>query len=396
MHPARTLVVAVAAVCAASGVTGGQQERVDFRADVELVLLHVAVIDPGGGDVPPLTAEDFTIYDDGARQQIELFLTPTDAPLDVGLILDSSASMRPVERVAHRAATTFLRKLDIDDCAYVLPFADVTHAGLWGRSADPDLHGFIDRIRSAGGTALYDAVLEGLAVLEGADSEELMARAAGGEDELQQPVNGATTKQGGEPEPPQQQDPPTTAAPPQPQQGVGPPVDLPPPKLPSLTRGVGEAIRDLDLHTPPPVRSCGDPLPTSSAANARRRALVVLSDGADEDSEATFYEALAAARAASVPVFAVALGYANEDPGSKARLAELARATGGRLIENVAPGRLSEAYAEVVTLLRSYYLIGYDPRSSPERSVASGRWHEVEVDLRRPNFEPLVRPGYYR
>jgi len=123
----------------------------------------------------------------------------------------------------------------------------------------------------------------------------------------------------------------------------------------------------------------------------------LLSDGADMDSDAGFYDALGAARAASVPVFPVAMGYANSEPGLADQLAELARATGGHLIQNTRQGELAAAYDEVVSLLRSYYLIGYDPGN--ELAAGDGarpRWYDVRVELRRPNFEPLVRPGYYR
>ena len=70
------------------------------------------------------------------------------------------------------------------------------------------------------------------------------------------------------------------------------------------------------------------------------------------------------------------------------------------MVQNGKPGELGESYDQVVTLLRSYYLIGYDPDrlGSPEQTPSGGRprWHDVTVALRRPNFEPLVRPGYYR
>jgi hypothetical protein len=136
----------------------------------------------------------------------------------------------------------------------------------------------------------------------------------------------------------------------------------------------------------------------------------VLSDGADENSRASFAQVLTAARATSVPVFPLALGYANEDVSLKSRLTELARATGGRLIESAGPDALQASYGEIVKLLRSSYLLGYYPSAAggqapPEgrsvgqsaEGVAMGlRWHEVSVVLRRPNFRALVRPGYYR
>ena len=397
---ARTLIFVLATLCAGSSLAWGQQERVDFSASVELVLLHVAVVDPQGRHIPPLTVEDFKVFDDDVEQGIELFLAPTDAPVDIALVLDSSASMASVERPARRAALAFVRRLDIDDCVFALPFRNVVGPGQWGRSADPQLHGFIDRIRPGGGTSLYDALLKGLSMLELTPGKALVELAnearSGGEggessaaDEVStDPESGPTAPSGQ-----QRRD----------RNRNGGQLDLPPPRVPSLRSQAGAAIRDLDLSTPAPIRGCGEPLPPGAVAdrtNTRRKALVVLSDGADLDSTATFYDALGAARAASVPVFPVAFGFATDDPALKSRLGELARATGGRMIENTAPERLAEAYDDVVTLLRSFYLIGYDPGpgGEAEGTLASGRarWHDVRVELRRPNFETLVRPGYYR
>lgn len=391
---ARRLVCLLALVCAGSGIAWGQQREANFYADVQRVLLHVAVIDSRGGEVPPLTVEDFTVYEDGTKQEIELFVTPTDASLDVAMVLDSSASMKPVEASARRAAITFLSKLAPDDCVYVLPFSDTSGPGRWGRSGDPELRRFIGSIRAAGGTALHDAVLAGLAQLERANANELveLANQADGRPADEDPRLERT--------PAPQED---TVVPAESRLPQRAPTIVLPPRRTSLLRQVNDAIRGLDLYTPLPVRGCGEPLPegaATTASNARRKALILLSDGADMNSKASFYDALGAARAASIPVFPVAMGYANDEPRLKDDLAELARATGGRMIENTGPGELGDSYDEVVALLRSYYLIGYDPRpvSTGEGAAAGGspRWHDVRVDLRRPNFESLVRPGYYR
>jgi len=387
----RTIACVMGFLCAGSVAALGQQQEVDFRADVELVLLHVAVIDPRGGHIPPLTPDDFAIYDDGVKQTIELFATPSDAPLDVGMVLDFSGSMAPVEIAARRAAVTFLTRMSPDDCVYALPFSDVIETGRWAKAADPELRLFINSVVASGGTSLYDALLAGLAALERAESEDLVGRAAAAEQRQAEAVA-----------PPEEVEERTEVKPPA-EQNVTvaegrPSIELPP-RRPSLLRDVGSVVRDLDLHTPPPIRGCGESVPAGArtdASNARRKALVVLSDGADMDSSASFYEALRAARAASVPVFPVAMGYAFDDPKLMANLEELARATGGRLVENTRPGRLGEAYDEVVTLLRSYYLIGYDPGFAGEVPGDRPRWHDIRVELRRPNFEPLVRPGYYR
>lgn len=396
----------MAAACALAILGGGPatlraQQEAGFRASVNRVLLHVAVIDPRGGEVPILTAEDFTVYDDNEQQAIDLFVTPTDAPLDVALVLDSSASMKPVEVTARRAALTLLNKLSLDDCIFALPFSDTTGPGRWGRSGDPQLRGFVGAIKPAGGTAMHDALLAGLAELERANANDLVDIAAEAEEETLPDDDSVDademmeTAAGGPPVADSEGGATSSA-----QGASSKTAPVLPPRRTSLFDQVDDAIRGLDLSLPAPVQDCGEALPPgvrTDPSNARRKALILLSDGADMDSDAGFYDALGAARAASVPVFPVAMGYANSEPGLADQLAELARATGGRLIQNTRQGELAAAYDEVVTLLRSYYLIGYDPGS--QLAVGNNgrpRWHDVRVALRRPNFEPLVRPGYYR
>lgn len=395
----RTLAVAfaVALLCSGSGIAAGQQRpqrEANFRAEVGQVVLHVAVIDPRGSEIPPLTVDDFTVYDDGVEQDIDLFVTPSDAPIDVAMVLDSSSSMKPVETSARRAAITFLNRMALDDCIYVLPFSDSSGPGRWGRSGDPDLRAFIGSIRASGGTALNDAVLDGLAELERANANELVRVANEAEGNIEEEGDPAAAPSAATGDGRRAPDP--GAA----EQDTGDGDIVLPPRRTSLLEKVDNAVRGLDLTAPAPTRGCGEPLPPgtqTTAANARRKALLLLSDGADMDSESGFYDALGAARAASVPVFPVAMGYAYSEPDLLEHLAELARATGGRMIENTRPGELGESYDQVVTLLRSYYLIGYDPGiSGAHPDGGRARWHDVRVELRRPNFEALVRPGYYR
>lgn len=382
-----------------------QQQVPGFRADVDMVLLNVAVINTKDGDVPPLSDDDFRVYDDGVAQEIVQFLSPRDAPLDVGLILDSSTSMTPVASTARRAALTFLGLLEADDCAYVLPFTDFVGRGRWGKAGDPTLWSYIQRITVGGGTSLYDAVLAGLAELERTAVDELATRAT--DEKVAAADQGRPAAS-----PTQASDLPSSGKPP----AAGPRTSHPAEGGRSLSNQVDTVVFDVTQQSSRPVAGkCGAPLPIpdpGDPGSVRRRALVVLSDGADENSETGFDAGLAVARIASVPVFTVALGYANEDPKLKARLSLLSRATGGRVIESFSPDKLRESYTNVVALLRSSYLLGYYPRTAPVAAqygkakkrlpAPQGvhpkglRWHEVRVELRRPNFKPLVRPGYYR
>jgi hypothetical protein len=386
-----------------------QEQGAVYRANVDMVLLNVAVIDPGGTAVPELERDDFTVYDNGVKQEILQFLTPDDSALDIGLVLDSSTSMTPVATRTRRAALTFLSTLDADDCVYVLPFTEEVNAGRWGRAGDPVLWSYIDNIVPSGGTSLYDALMGGIAVLERAETEELIALGMRTREETQSEEETSDPAQPGDP-----------AAISGDRRSTAGSGALDPEAAASetarrrpISSQLGSAVFDVASEADAGSERCGGPLPIpdpSDPRSARRRALVVLSDGADENSRASFAQVLTAARATSVPVFPVALGYANEDQALKARLNELARATGGRLVESASPDSLQASYAEIVEVLRSSYLLGYYPAPATDQpavarrasaQVAEGealglRWHEVRVVLRRPNFRALVRPGYYR
>ena len=170
-----------------------------------------------------------------------------------------------------------------------------------------------------------------------------------------------------------------------------------------ISSQLGAAVFDVASESEAASERCGGPLPIpdpSDPRSARRRALVVLSDGADENSRASFAQVLTAARATSVPVFPLALGYANEDQTLKSRLAELARATGGRLIESAGPDALQASYGEIVELLRSSYLLGYYPSAAgsqvpPDRrsagQIEEGHFNDIRLDC-----EPLVRVLWFR
>ncbi len=407
--PSATLLAAL--ICSASVAPNllAQQQGAVYRADVDMVLLNVAVIDPGGLEVPVLEKDDFSVYDNGIRQEIVQFLTPDDSALDIALLLDSRTSMTPVATRARRSALTFLSTLDVEDCVYVLPFTEDVDSGRWGRAGDPVLWSYIENIVPSGGTSLYDALLGGIAVLERAETEELIALG------MRPQSEGRDERDASDDEPPVASDSILeergrgTGATSQDSENA----TLGAPQRRPISSQLGAAVFEVASETEAVSQRCGGPLPVpdpSDPRSARRRALVVLSDGADENSRASFAQVLTAARATSVPVFPLALGYANEDRSLKARLGELARATGGRLIESASPDALQASYGEIVELLRSSYLLGYYPSAAgsqalPERRLAEQisegaamglRWHEVRVVLRRPNFRALVRPGYYR
>ena len=160
------------AACAALGASalaqasrppqgGGQREGTaqapSFRAGVELVSLNVTVTDGASRYLTDLQAEDFSVFEDGIKQDVTFF-SRTNVPIALALLLDTSASMEPKLPVAQEAATGFARRLRPQDLAEVIGFdsrVDVLQP-FTGDAAQ--LQQAIRRTSAGGSTSLYNAI----------------------------------------------------------------------------------------------------------------------------------------------------------------------------------------------------------------------------------------------
>jgi len=132
---------------------------------VDVVVLHATVLDRKGVLVSDLVQDDFRVFEDGIRQEIECF-SHEDIPVTVGLIVDNSGTMRPRRPEVIAAALAFARSSNPEDQMFVVHFNENVSFGL------PDNMPFTDQVAQLeialsgttadGMTALYDAVAAGL------------------------------------------------------------------------------------------------------------------------------------------------------------------------------------------------------------------------------------------
>ena len=128
-----------------------------FRAGIDLVVLSVTAMGPGGKYVSDLTADDFTVLEDGKRQTISLF-ERANPPLAVSILLDSSTSMIRELPLAQKAASDFATRLRPGDVAQVVDF-DRRVQVLQPFTADGDaLRRAIYRVEARGSTSMYNAI----------------------------------------------------------------------------------------------------------------------------------------------------------------------------------------------------------------------------------------------
>jgi len=131
------------------------QERV-FRAGASLVALNVTVSD-GKHLVPGLGQNDFAIYEDGVLQHVQFFES-TEVPIDLIILIDTSASMSDKMEVVHEAATGFVKTLRDRDHGAVVTFGDnvnISQALTADRSV---LEQAIRKAQAHGSTALNNAL----------------------------------------------------------------------------------------------------------------------------------------------------------------------------------------------------------------------------------------------
>jgi len=154
----------IAVFCAFAATLLGQSEpkaSTAFRADSTLVLVPVSVTDPSNRYVLGLDKEDFRIFEDDVEQKVTHF-SNEDAPLSIGLLVDTSGSMGAKLDTSRRAVVEFLKTLNAADEALLVEFSDQADLAVaWTGEA-----GVIERkmasATSGGLTAMLDAVHIGL------------------------------------------------------------------------------------------------------------------------------------------------------------------------------------------------------------------------------------------
>src|SRR5712692_13762 len=143
-----------------------QDEPVRLKSD--LVTVTASVADSSGRAIKSLKAEDFVIYEDGAKQRVAHFAA-TEEPFTLLLLLDLSGSTRDDIALMKHAARNFLGELRFDDRVGVIVFS--REVEMIAEFTDPraGVATAIDRIATADGeegyrfssntgTSFYDAL----------------------------------------------------------------------------------------------------------------------------------------------------------------------------------------------------------------------------------------------
>ena len=277
-------------------------EKADFRigVDVDLVDLIFTATDKHGRFIKDLKKDDLRLLDEGKPPvRIEAFESETGLPLRVGLLIDSSNSIRDRFRFEQDAAVEFLHQVvrHSADQAFVIGFdslSDLTQD--YTDNTDALARG-VRVLRPGGGTALHDAVYL-----------------------------------------------------------------------------ASEKLSNTAVHGP------------------SRRAIILLSDGDDNQSRHTREEAIQAALKADVIIYVISTNISGSDKKGDKVLMRYADQTGGRVFFPLRMEEVSNAFAEIQDELRSQYVLAYKPQNFAQ----DGRYRAIALDAPgRQNVKIRARRGYY-
>jgi Ca-activated chloride channel homolog len=153
----------------------------------------------------------------------------------------------------------------------------------------------------------------------------------------------------------------------------------------SLRNGGGTALYDAIYN------ACHDKLLKEQSDHPVRKALVILSDGDDNQSEHSQAQAIEMAQRAEVIIFAIS----TDDSGLILRgdktLERLADATGGRAFFPFKMKDIKNSFAAIEDELRSQYVVSYHPANFD----ADGRYRSIEISALKKDLQVRARKGYY-
>jgi len=268
--------------------------------DVTRVNMLFTVTDKKGRFITDLGKEDFQLTEGKKQQNISQFTAESDLPLRLGVLIDTSNSIRDRFKFEQQAAVEFINSVvrPRQDKLMLVSF-DTAAELVSDLSDDPEkLAKAVLDLRPGGGTALYDAIFY----------------------------------------------------------------------------------------------ACRDKLALDQPKEKFRRAIVILSDGDDNQSRVTRDQALEMAQKADVVIYGISTNISRIDNDGDKVLRYLAAETGGQAFFPFKVQDLSQSFENIANELRHQYNIFY----RPEPLVTDGLYHPVTLKVKtRKDLLVRARKGYY-
>lgn len=331
-----------------------------FRSNTDLINVTVTVTDANGRFVPNLTRDDFVVYEDGRPQVVQQFDSDR-VPVSLGIALDTSGSMAGEKiQAAQAALNKFLFDLlGKNDQVFLYRF-DSQPQLIQGWTSDRAAASrALGTAQARGGTALYDAVAEAIPLAQkGVERKKALVVISDGEDqnsrialrdaqqlirESEVLVYGIAIDPSGRSYSSYQGS----------SSGSGGSYSNPQPSAP--------ARQPSAPPRPSPFPGKKAPAPSAPAAPPP---------------------------SAPPPVFSSPRNYGSGSAGVNA-LRSLTDDSGGRTEVIQGPRDLDPATAGIADELSRQYFLGYISTQPKD-----GKWHEIEVQVRKGQFHVRARKGY--
>ncbi len=138
-------------------------------------------------------------------------------------------------------------------------------------------------------------------------------------------------------------------------------------------------------------RACKEKFLKDRPDHPVRKAIIIVSDGEDNQSEITKAQAIEMAQRSEVIIYAIS----TDDSGLVMRgdkvLEQLAEATGGRAFFPFKMKDITRSYAAIEDELRSQYIVSYKPADFD----ADGRYRSIQISSLKKDLQVRARQGYY-
>jgi Ca-activated chloride channel homolog len=126
--------------------------------DTDEVLLDVAVFDQAGKPIEYLKSNDFMIFEDKVKQEITS-VARVDVPLSLGIVIDTSGSMRTKLQTVSDSALGLIKQMKSDDEAFLSQFKAEAELVRDFTRDKRELEDGLNDLYTGGGTALLDAII---------------------------------------------------------------------------------------------------------------------------------------------------------------------------------------------------------------------------------------------
>ena len=129
-----------------------------FKKQVEEVVLHATVVDEEHHLITGLDKSAFSILENGQPQTITSFRRE-DVPVEIGIVVDNSGSMRDKRGQVNRAVLNLIRASNSEDQVFVVNFGQSPYLDQDFTSDVNLLQAALHQVSAKGSTALYDAIV---------------------------------------------------------------------------------------------------------------------------------------------------------------------------------------------------------------------------------------------